>query len=187
MSKWETIDTEDGRLHEISSVGTYRVDGQARRQHKTSKGYMKVSVGSRTVSVHRLVAVAFIPNPEHLREVNHIDGNKANNNVENLEWVTRSQNMKHAYANGLHPGVALHGEDNPNFGRRGARHSQSMAVRAVFPDGRTRDYESQNLAAQDGFEPSKISLCVSGKRKTHGGAIWQPLPEPPEGKEQRRR
>ena len=48
-------------------------------------------------SIHRLVAMAFIDNPDNLPEVNHIDSNKQNNRIDNLEWVTRSENMKHAY------------------------------------------------------------------------------------------
>lgn len=51
--------------------------------------------------VHRAVAVAFIPNPDNLPQVNHIDGNTENNNVSNLEWVTGKQNMEHAWQNGL--------------------------------------------------------------------------------------
>ena len=51
--------------------------------------------------IHRLVAAAFIDNPDNLPEVNHIDGDKLNNCVSNLEWVSRSQNMKHAYSIGL--------------------------------------------------------------------------------------
>lgn len=70
------------------------------------RGYPKISISiprSRHVSIHRLVALSFIgppPTPEH--EVNHLDRNRSNNLVSNLEWVTRSANALHAYANGAH-------------------------------------------------------------------------------------
>lgn len=59
---------------------------------------------TRLLKVHRLLAIAFIPNPENKREVNHIDGNRMNHSLKNLEWNTRSENQKHAYNNGLSGG-----------------------------------------------------------------------------------
>lgn len=55
----------------------------------------------KTVTVHRLVALAFIPNPGNLATVNHKDGNKQNNNVENLEWMTQGENKAHAFDTGV--------------------------------------------------------------------------------------
>ncbi len=70
------------------------------------QGYQRVGlyVGnykSKTIKVHRLVAETFIDNIENKKDVNHIDGNKSNNNIFNLEWCTRSENIKHAFKNGL--------------------------------------------------------------------------------------
>ena len=69
------------------------------KPYKNHKGYLKVGLMKdgvyRKYRVHRLVAEAFIPNPNGCPEVNHIDGNKANNSFSNLEWVTSIQNQEH--------------------------------------------------------------------------------------------
>ena len=70
------------------------------------KGYMFVVLydknqNTKAIKIHRLVAEAFIPNPNEYQQINHIDGNKKNNNKSNLEWCTGSQNIRHAYENGL--------------------------------------------------------------------------------------
>lgn len=80
----------------------------------TRKGYHKVNLKvdkkAKGTLVHRLVAMAFLPNPNNLPEVNHKNGIKTDNRIENLEWVTHSENMRHALENDLH----ARGEERKN-------------------------------------------------------------------------
>lgn len=64
-------------------------------------GYLTLDLKRNTIKVHRLVALAFVPNPDNKPFVNHIDGNKLNPRMDNLEWVTHSENMQHASKTGL--------------------------------------------------------------------------------------
>jgi len=66
-----------------------------------SHGYLTVSVGGKLLRIHRLVALAFLPNPDDKEQVNHKDGNKMNNHRDNLEWCTSGENLKHALDTGL--------------------------------------------------------------------------------------
>lgn len=94
-------------FYEASNLGSIR----SLRKNKNLKptinkyGYCKVSLTGdnsyKTVNVHRIIAQTFIPNPNNKPQVNHIDGDKSNNRVDNLEWTTREENMKHAHLNGL--------------------------------------------------------------------------------------
>lgn len=94
-------------LAQISDEGTVFsfVSNRLIKLEKESTGYIRVTLWNRDNGkhflVHRLVAKAFIENPENLCQINHKDGNKTNNMVSNLEWCNRQQNMKHAYDNGL--------------------------------------------------------------------------------------
>lgn len=110
---WKDIQDYE-TLYAISNFGrvkSYDVEVRSKGGKRTIKGrilkpllvghnYLGVNLAKNTIhkmhSVHRLVAQAFIPNNRNLPEVNHIDGNKKNNNVSNLEWTTHSQNMKHS-------------------------------------------------------------------------------------------
>ena len=74
-------------------------------------------------TIHRLVALNFIPNTDNKTDVNHIDGNKHNNHYTNLEWVTRSENIKHAFNNGLNAYTKELKEIRANA-RRGKTHSK---------------------------------------------------------------
>lgn len=118
MEEWKAIDGFLG-LYEVSNLGRVRsldrivptTRGQRHfhsyilSQTTDKKGYKTVLLckdgKQRTKKVHRLVAQAFIPNNDLLKQVNHKDGNKSNNNVANLEWCDNSYNQKHAYGLGL--------------------------------------------------------------------------------------
>lgn len=71
------------------------------KYRKHTNGYLRATINNKDEYVHRLVAKCFVPNPNGYSEVNHLDGNKENNNANNLEWCTRSQNNKHAFRIGL--------------------------------------------------------------------------------------
>jgi hypothetical protein len=94
---------------DVSTFGRVRIhkNKKLRRIHPNYQGYLMVNVRinkkNQLVGVHRLVAEAFVPNPENKPEVNHINGRKFDNRRTNLEWVTRSENILHAYKNGLIP------------------------------------------------------------------------------------
>ena len=76
--------------------------GRKIKPQPNGKGYLRVSIAGKLQFVHRLVAEKYVPNPEGKPQVNHKDGNKLNNFATNLEWVTNSENRKHAVKNLLH-------------------------------------------------------------------------------------
>lgn len=78
--------------------------------------------------VHRLVAITFIPNPENKKEVNHINGIKDDNRVENLEWVTPSENVRHSYKTGLKKGKS--GAENPMFNKHHTKEAKEKISKA---------------------------------------------------------
>jgi hypothetical protein len=77
-------------------------NGRKVKPQPNGKGYLRVSISGKLQFVHRLVAEKHIPNPENKPQVNHKDGNKLNNSVDNLEWATNQENRDHAVKNRLH-------------------------------------------------------------------------------------
>ena len=104
---WKEI--EGYEKYQISSYGrvkSLKNNKESIKKHSiSSRGYLVVTLFknniSKTLTVHRLVANTFIENKDNKLTVNHIDGNKLNNNISNLEWVTYSENTKHAWDTGL--------------------------------------------------------------------------------------
>lgn len=99
---WETV--KGYEKYVVSNLGKVKQNEIEVKTYQDKRGYVRVSLNNgkaNTCLVHRLVAEAFIPNPENKPEVNHIDGNKQNNCISNLEWVTRGENVRHSIETGL--------------------------------------------------------------------------------------
>lgn len=162
-------------LYEINEDGVLRnVKSKKIVYGFTEKnGYQRVKIENKCLggivrtSIHQLVAEAFLENPNGLPEINHIDTNKQNNHVSNLEWVDHSQNMKHAYAHGIN---------------REPLRKHSVATRSAVTNGE-RDFASISEAASWLVEQGKsetfrsaisgISAVVNGRRRTLGGYTWK--------------
>lgn len=115
-----------------------------------SKGYVAVRVRTGWRTLHRLLALAFIPNPDRLPQVNHKDGDKLNNSLDNLEWGTQRHNLYHAMDTGLHA-----------WGRSAVTNGVH-----VFPS-------QAEAARQTGAAQSNINKCIMGDRRTAGGYMWR--------------
>ena len=106
--EWRPVKGYEG-LYEVSNMGRVKSLHASQsiimKQATKNDGYVQVNLSKDGVPskkyVHRLVATAFVRNPNNYEFVNHKDGNKKNNTVDNLEWCTSSYNMRHAYRNGL--------------------------------------------------------------------------------------
>lgn len=98
---WKTISEK----YEASDSGHIRNKRSKRVLHEFvgKDGYLRTQFDGKTRTVHRVIANAFVPCDPSREFVNHIDGNKKNNSANNLEWCTRSENVRHAYRHGLKP------------------------------------------------------------------------------------
>ena len=166
---WRDIIGYEGR-YQVSDLGNVKSLFRHKKILKPAKdkdGYLKVVLykdGERkNFFVHRLVAETFIPNPENKPEVNHDDGNKENCCVSNLYWATKSENMQHAFKNGLHKII------------KGSEHVLSRKVNQYDLQGnliKTWDC-IMDIERELGIKTSNICACCKGKRKTLHKYIWQ--------------
>lgn len=170
---WKPVPGYEGR-YDISTFGNVRTVGRfinAPRgrtrwipernlsTHITARGYVQTmfKVGSKNIHqlVHRLVARAFVPNPSSLPQVNHKDGNKTNNHVENLEWCTSQENCAHARREKLYEQAR---------GERGANakltNAQVLVIRRRIANGETHTAISKDYAVNR----TVITRIASGAR-----------------------
>lgn len=150
-------------IYSVSSDGQVRNDNTGRILKQTdSNEYKRVSLSMghgnmKNFNVHRLVAQAFIPNPDNKKIVNHIDGVRYHNNIENLEWCTSSENAIHAHSNGL-------------IGFQKTRPVRQFSLKGEW----MLDFKSATDAAkQCDCLQSKITEVCKGNRKTAGNYQWR--------------
>lgn len=150
--------TPDGEVYNLNT-------GIKRKLQSDRRGYMYIKIGTRTnktwIRVHRAVATMFIPNPNNYPEVNHKDGNPANNHVENLEWVTGKQNKKHAWETGLASAKHLM-KPIDQYTLDGEFVQRHESVRAAAKSVGTKDHGGIGDAA-----------FGRRKRKTAYGYVWE--------------
>lgn len=179
---WKDIENYEG-LYQISNLGNvrrmrfinYTTDKFQIKELKPSdngSGYKIVGLcknGKRTNHyIHRLVCQMFNPNPHNFDEVNHIDHNKNNNIFTNLEFCSRSYNVKYSFDQGIRKAK------KNMLGKKGKNHPISKPVVMKTLDNKIiKKYESAHLASLDtGVCYSSIKNCRSGKQKTAGGYKW---------------
>jgi hypothetical protein len=163
MGEWREIAGFEGR-YEVSDEGRVRNmrTGKVFAVNLSSKGYPVVALcrkpeKPKSCRVHRLVALAFIQNPDALPEVNHKDSDKANNHVSNLEWVTSQQNMQHSIAAGRQTGIT-----NPNKAYRFSPEDVAL-IRSRYDAGdRVRD-----IARDLGVKHGSISKIACGRARKY--------------------
>jgi len=138
--------------YEVSNLGRVRRNGKILRPGKDKTGYLLVVLSKngirKTYKVHRLVAVAFLLNPQNLPMINHRDEDKTNNCIDNLEWCDSKYNINYSQSKPV-----LQYDLNGNF----IREWPSM----------------KNVEEELGIKYQNISSCCSGSRHTAGSFIWK--------------
>lgn len=171
---WKEI-KEYGGKYKVSNNGRIKnmMTNNLVPQNISNSGYYRVGLylnnKSKNKEVHRIVAETFIDNPENKIEVNHIDGNKLNNNVDNLEWVTHKENINHAWKNNLFEPVR---EASKRYGKNNP--SAKGVIQYDINENKIEEYECiEDAAIKTNVNKTNIGKCCNGRRKTAGGYIWK--------------
>ena len=159
-------------LYQVSNCGrllslNYHRSGKSKllKPTKTKKGYLAVGLhknGKRKMcKVHRLVAETFIPNPDNLPQINHIDENKKNNRVDNLEWCDNKYNTNY-------------GTHNERISKTLTNGKLSKTVLQFSKSGEfIREWPSTMECERNGFDHVAVGDCCRGKQKSAYGYIWR--------------
>lgn len=162
--------------YQVSSLGRIKSLGNKSNhlseilmRQSTVLGYKTVGLRkankSKMLKVHRLVAEAFIPNPKALPQVNHIDGDKTNNSVSNLEWCTAKENVDHARTTGL---------KQPN--KKGKDDPRSIAISQIDPlTGKVVNtfFGLREMERQTGFARANIKRALDKEGRFSYGWKWK--------------
>ena len=159
LELWKAINGYEG-VYEVSNMGNVRRDGKKLKlQTRRRDGYIEVQLYKHNIAasqkVHRLVAEAFLPNPNGLPVVNHKDENPSNNRADNLEWCTQKYNCEY-------------GTRNRKISKR-----HSCAVEQIKEGVVVKVWESTREAEKAGYNHGSISLCCNGKASHHKGFQWR--------------
>lgn len=164
MVLWKDVPDYEG-YYEVSNTGLIRSKNGIRKPQVSWDGYLFVKLCKqgqcRKVKIHRLVALAFIPNPNNLPEINHKDENPANNNVENLEWCDRIYNNNYGTRNAR---AAI------GISKANSKRIKQFDIKRKY----IQTFDSVKQASEIlNIDKASISKCACGLRLSAGGYVWK--------------
>ena len=169
---WKTIDANS--CYEVNEEGTIREKrtGKIVNQYYDKDGYLLVNLQQKLYRVHRLVCIAFLPNPYNYPVVNHKNFKKDDNRLSNLEWCSYCQNAKHSFTN--HHRDASVKKWKKEVQKLAAEKSKTPIIQYTLDGEMVAIYSSQREASEKSkINRTCITMCVNGRRKTAGGFIWK--------------